>query len=146
MIFFRYGGDGMNNNNKQNRTQIVKARVTENEKCLIESKAKHYGYRNVSKYLIDAAIYEKVTYVNIKNEEKIINALAENSKQLKKILKDVNKISRFATQINEITINQLLMLMIKITNEQKKIQKLIDEKLDLDVWQKIKQKEEIRRR
>ena len=39
----------------ENRTKIIKARVTENEKCLLETKCKYYGYKmsitfeNVSK-------------------------------------------------------------------------------------------------
>lgn len=46
------------------RKEMVKARVSEEEKNIIKEKAKFYGYRNISNYIRDAAIYEKVTYVD----------------------------------------------------------------------------------
>ena len=36
---------------KINRTKLIRARVTEDEVALIKTKAKYYGYKNLSKYV-----------------------------------------------------------------------------------------------
>ena len=71
--------------NQSNRTKIIKARVNEFEESLVKAKAKIYGYKNLSKYLIDAAVYEKVTCVDVENKNLIYKAYAQNTKELKKI-------------------------------------------------------------
>ena len=77
------------NNKTNNRTKLIKARVTEDEQILVKTKAKYYGYKNLSKYLIDAAIYEKVTYVDLDNHQLLYDAYAQNTKELKKITKEI---------------------------------------------------------
>ena len=79
-------------NNTKNRNKIIKARVTEDEELLVKTKAKIYGYRNLSKYLIDAAIYEKVTYVDLENQNLIYDAYAQNTKELKKFVNKLENI------------------------------------------------------
>ncbi len=127
----------------ENRNKLMKARITENEEILVKAKAKHYGYKNLSKYLIDAAIYEKVTYVDIENQDKLYEAYDINTKELKKFIKEIRKITKFATQLDEITIKSITSLMFTIIKNQKDMLKLIDEKLDLKVWQEINHDKEI---
>ena len=45
--------------NSDNRTEMIKARVSEEEKILIKAKAEYYGYKQLSKYIRDSAVYEK---------------------------------------------------------------------------------------
>ena len=129
------------NTNLNIKNKIIKARVTEFEEQLVKKKAQIYGYKNLSKYLIDAAIYEKVTYVDTKNPDLIYNAYAQNTKELKKITKEIRYISKYATEIDSITIKNVTNLMFHIIGNQKEMLKLIDEKLDLKVWQEINRKQ-----
>ena len=124
-------------NNLKVRKEMVKARVTEEEKALIKEKAKFYGYRNISNYIRDAAIYEKVTYVDLKNRQLIYNAYSENTKEIKEITKQIKHMCRFLTQINEDDIRDLKAKMFRIIRLQQEMYKLIGKKLDLKVWQKI---------
>ena len=124
-------------NNLKVRKEMVKARVTEEEKALIKEKAKFYGYRNISNYIRDAAIYEKVTYVDLKNRQLIYNAYSENTKEIKEITKQIKHMCRFLTQINEDDIRDLKANMFRIIRLQQEMYKLIGKKLDLKVWQKI---------
>ncbi len=119
------------------RKEMVKARVTEEEKTLIKEKAEFYGYRNISNYIRDAAIYEKVTYVDLKNRQLIYNAYSENTKEIKEIIKQIKHMCRFLTQINEDDIRDLKAKMFRIIRLQQEMYKLIGKKLDLEVWQKI---------
>lgn len=129
--------------NKSNRTKIIKARVTNEEQILVKTKAKYYGYKNLSRYLIDAAIYEKVTHVDLDNQQVIYNAYAENTKELRKITKQIKEITKYATELDNITIKTVTSLMFNILKNQKNMLKLIDEKLDLKVWQDINRKKQI---
>ncbi len=125
------------NEDSKNRTKIIKARVTEDEEILVKTKAKIYGYKNLSKYLIDAAIYEKITHIDLDNQMKIYDAYAKNTKELKKITKEIRNICKYATQLDSIDISNIKSIMFNIINNQKEMLKLIDEKLDLQVWQSI---------
>ena len=125
------------NNKTNNRTKLIKARVTEDEQILVKTKAKYYGYKNLSKYLIDSAIYEKVTYVDLDNHQLLYDAYAQNTKELKKITKEIRHISKYATDLDNTTIQNITSLMFTILRNQKDMLKLIDEKLNLKVWQEI---------
>ena len=125
------------NTNSNNRNKIIKARVTEDEEILVKTKANLYGYKNLSKYLIDAAIYEKITHIDLDNQMEIYNAYANNTKELKKITKEIRNICKYSTLLNDTNIATIKSIMFTIINNQKEMLKLIDEKLDLRVWQEI---------
>lgn len=127
----------------ENRTKIIKARVTENEKCLLETKCKYYGYKNLSKYLIDAAIYEKVTYVDIMSKKELYDSYANNTKEIKKIVKEIRHLCKYATQINDDDIKNIKSLMFKVIKNQKEMLKIIESKLDLKVWVEINRNKQI---
>ena len=119
------------------RRKSIKVWLSDEERILVEAKARHYGYKRLAKYVRDAVIYEKVTYVDLKNKEQLYLAYAENTKQLKKITKEIRHISKYATQVSDENIKELLDIMYAILRNQKSMIKLIDEKLDLDVWKEI---------
>lgn len=129
--------------NKNNRTKLIRARVTEDEVNLIKSKAKYYGYKNLSKYLIDAAIYEKVTHFDLNGKKIIYDAYSENTKEIKKFVKEIKHLNKYATQIDDIDIKRIKTLMFNIINNQKDILKLIGEKLDYKVWEEINKSKQL---
>ena len=99
----------------------------------------------MAEYVRDAIIYEKVTNVDLKGKEEIYAAYSENTKELKKIAKEVRHISKYATQISGDDLKKMSIQMFNILKKQKEMFKLIEDKLDLEVWQKInhqKQEEE----
>jgi len=123
--------------NKNNRTKLIRARVTEDEVVLIKTKAKYYGYKNLSKYLIDAAINERVTHFDLKGKKEIYDAYSENTKEIRKFVKEIKHMNKYATQIDNIKISRITNLMFQIIHNQKDMLKLIGEKLDYNVWQEI---------
>lgn len=118
--------------NPDNRTQMIKARVSE-EKSLIQAKAENYGYKQLSQYIRDAAIYEKVTIVDLVGKNEILKAYSDNTQVLREMYKSIRHISIFATQIDKYELEELKNNMMLIMKKQKQILKLIDKKLDLDV-------------
>lgn len=123
--------------NPNNRTEMIKARVSEEEKILIKAKAEYYGYKQLSKYIRDAAIYEKVTFVDLIGKNEILKAYSDNTQILKEMYKSIRHIAIFATQIDKYEREDLKFKMMEILKQQKEMIKLIDKKLDLDVWQKV---------
>lgn len=119
------------------RRNSIKVWVSDEERTLLEAKSNYYGYTRLAKYIRDAIIYEKVTHIDLKNKEEIYAAYSENTKELKKIAKEIRHISRYATQISSYDLKELSNEMFNILKNQKKMLKLIEEKLDLDVWQNI---------
>lgn len=122
---------------KDNKNRIIKARVNEYEESLIKEKAKYYGYKSLSKYLVDAAIYERITYFDLQNSQLIYDAYAQNTKELNKITREIRLIRKFATQLNNDNIKNLNDLLFTIIQKQSEMLELIDRKMDLDVWEKI---------
>lgn len=127
--------------NSKQRRKSIKVWLSDEERILVESKAEFYGYKRLAKYIRDAAIYEKVTYVDLKNKEELYVAYSENTKELKKITKEIRHISKYTTQLNDEQRKDLLDLMFAILRNQKAIIKLIDEKLDLEVWKEVNHNE-----
>ena len=127
--------------NSKQRRKWIKVWLSDEERILVESKAEFYGYKRLAKYIRDAAIYEKVTYVDLKNKEELYVAYSENTKELKKITKEIRHISKYATQLNDEQRKDLLDLMFAILRNQKAMIKLIDEKLDLEVWKEVNHNE-----
>lgn len=123
--------------NSKQRRKSIKVWLSDEERILVESKAEFYGYKRLAKYIRDAAIYEKVTYINLKNKEELYVAYSENTKELKKITKEIRHISKYATQLTDETKKNILDVMYAVLGNQKAMIKLIDEKLDLDVWKEI---------
>ena len=123
--------------NYKQRRKSIKVWLSDEERILVESKAEFYGYKRLAKYIRDAAIYEKVTYVDLKNKEELYVAYAENTKELKKITKEIRHISKYATRLTDETKKDILDVMYAVLRNQKTMIKLIDEKLDLDVWKEI---------
>ena len=123
--------------NSKQRRKSIKVWLSDEERILVESKAEFYGYKRLAKYIRDAAIYEKVNYVDLKNKEELYVAYAENTKELKKITKEIRHISKYATRLTDETKKDILDVMYAVLRNQKTMIKLIDEKLDLDVWKEI---------
>ena len=129
--------------NSSQRRKSIKVWVSDEERSLIEAKAHNYCYRRLAPYIRDAAIYERVTKVNIKAQDEILNAYADNTREIKSIVKDIRHICKFATQISERDRQELLDLMKAIYKKQQAMLALIDKKLDLEVWQEINRNKEV---
>ena len=129
--------------NPSQRRKSIKVWVSDEERCLIETKAKNYCYTRLAPYIRDAAIYERVTNYKIKGEDEIINAYCESNKEIQSMLKDVKYICKFATQISESKRQELLDLTKAIYKMQIKIRDLIAKKLDLEMWQEINRNKKI---
>ena len=123
--------------NHNNRTEMIKARVSEEEKNLIKVKAEYYGYKQLSIYIRDATIYKKVTFVDLVGKNEILEAYSDNTKILKEMNKSIKHIAIFATQIEKYERKDLRFKMVGILKHQMEMIKLIDRKLDLDAWQKV---------
>lgn len=123
--------------NPDNRTEMIKSRVSEEEKILIKAKAEYYGYKQLSKYIRDSAIYEKVTNVDLIGKNEILKAYSDNTQILKEMHKSIKHIAIFAKQIDKYERKNLKFKMLEILKNQKEMIKLIDKKLDLDVWQEV---------
>ena len=123
--------------NSKERRKSIKVWLSDEERTLVEAKAEYYGYKRLAKYIRDAAIYEKVTYFDLKNKEELYSAYAENTKQVKKVAKEIRHISKYATQLSEVELQTLQNTMYGILKNQIAMIKLIDEKLYLDVWKEI---------
>lgn len=126
--------------NIKKRTNRIMVWVSDEEKNLLENKAKYYGYKTFASYIRDSAVFEKITHVDLLGKKEIYDAYAENTKEIKKFVKEIKHLNKFATQINHIDIRRITTLMFNIINKQKDMMNLISEKLDYSVWQEINRK------
>ena len=116
---------------KEIRNKIVKARVTEKERETIKQKAKKYGYKNVSKYLIDAVLFENIMVVETSGQDIVYKAYADSTKEIKKFRKLLVDIRNRTVILNEEDSKILRNAIFTILGNQKKMLQLINEKLDL---------------
>lgn len=59
---------------------------------LIKAKAEYYGYKQLSKYIRDSAIYEKVTNVDLIGKNEILKEYSDNIQILKQMYKSIRQI------------------------------------------------------
>lgn len=123
--------------NPKQRKKSIKIWLSDEERALVESKAEYYGYKRLAPYIRDATIYEKVTYVDLKSKEELYKLYSENTKELNRIAKEIRHISKYATQLSEEELKKLSNIMYGMLKRQKEMIKIIDEKLDLDVWKEV---------
>lgn len=117
--------------------------VSDEEKTLLETKAKYYNYNSFASYIRDASIYEKVTNVDVKNVDKICDAYADYTKEIKKFIKEIRNIIKYSNLFDDLTIQNIKSLMFDIINNQKKMLNLLNEKLDFETWQEINRKKQM---
>lgn len=129
--------------NPKERHKRLKVWISDEERELVKAKAKYYGYKDLASYIRDAVIYEKVTYVNLEQRNELYKAYADNTKELKKIGKDVRHIAKFATQLSSNERKELLDELFTIFRKQKEILKVIEQKLNLDLWYEINHNKEV---
>lgn len=122
---------------QEERKKSIKVWLSDEERILVEAKAKYYGYKRLAPYIRDAAIYEKVTHVDLKNKKELYDLYSENTKELKKIAKEIRHISKYATQLSDDGLKNLSNIMYGILKTQREMIKIIDNKLDLDVWKEV---------
>ena len=91
------------------RRNSIKVWVSDEERALLEAKVNYYGYKRLATYIRDAIIYEKVTHIDLDGKEQIYAAYSENTKELKKIAKEIRHISRYATQISNEDLKRVLL-------------------------------------
>lgn len=123
--------------NPNQRRKRLKVWISDEERILLETKAEHYGYKHLSEYIRDSAIYENVTLVDLKNKNEILKAYSDNTQELRKIAKEIRHISRYATQVSSEDLDNISLMIVSILKKQKEILKLIDNKLDLEVWKQL---------
>ena len=75
--------------------------------------------------------------MDIKGQDEIFKAYAENTREVKSIVKDIKNICTLATQISESKRQELFNLTTAIYKMQIRIRDLIAKKLDLEMWQEI---------
>ena len=136
------GSDNLNFNTKERRKSI-KVIVSDEERCLIEAKANFYGYKTIAGYIRDTAIYEKVSHVDLKSKNELYEAYSNNTKELKKIAKEFRHFSKYATQISQKDLQDISITMFTILKRQKQMLQLIENKLDIDIWQEINKNDHI---
>ena len=127
----------------KSRRKSIKVIVSDEERCLLETKASFYGYKTIASYIRDTAIYEKVTHIDLKSKNDIYEAYSNNTKELKKIAKEFRHFSKYATQISKDDLKDISIMMFTILKKQKQILQLIEKKLDIDIWQEINKRDHI---
>ena len=70
-------------------------------------------------------------------QKEIYDAYSENTKELKKIIKELRHTLKYATQINEMDISSIKTILFNIIRNQKESLKLIAKKLNYNEWQEI---------
>lgn len=129
--------------NSKTRKNRIMVWVSDEEKTLLETKAEYYNYKSFAAYIRDATIYEKVTKVDFKNADRICDAYADYTKEVKKIIKELRKLLKFSTSLDDLTIQTIKSFLFDITNNQKEMLNLINTKLDFDTWQEINRKKQM---
>lgn len=122
---------------KEIRNKIIKARVTEKERELIKKKAKKYGYKNISKYLLAAVLFENITVVETTGQDIIYKSYSDYTKEIKKLRKELVEIRKHAGMLKPEDSRLLQKVIFNMLDNQKSMLQIINEKLDINIYKKV---------
>ena len=125
------------------RTNRVMVWLTDEERNLLEAKSNYYGYKTLAGYIRDSSVFEKITHVDLDGKKELYDAYSQCTKEIKKAVKEIRNVIKYATQIDAIETRKLTSLMYSIINNQKSLLKMTEKKLNLKVWQEINKNKEL---
>ena len=117
--------------------------LTDEERNLLEAKSYYYGYKTLAGYIRDSSVFEKITHVDLDGKKELYDAYSQCTKEIKKVVKEIRNVIKYATQIDAIETRKLTSLMYSIINNQKSLLKMTEKKLNLKVWQEINKNKEL---
>lgn len=117
--------------------------LTDEERNLLEAKSNYYGYKTLAGYIRDSSVFEKITHVDLDGKKELYDAYSQCTKEIKKAVKEIRNVIKYATQIDAIETRKLTSLMYNIINNQKSLLKMTEKKLNLKVWQEINKNKEL---
>lgn len=117
--------------------------LTDEERNLLEAKSNYYGYKTLAGYIRDSSVFEKITHVDLDGKKELYDAYSQCTKEIKKAVKEIRNVIKYATQIDAIETRKLTSLMYSIINNQKSLLKMTEKKLNLKVWQEINKNKEL---
>lgn len=120
-----------NNRRKQFRLWLSPA-----ERELLEQKAELYGYKCLSYYLRDAALYESVIQIIPTGIEELLKEYNEYLTEMKKITKEVRRILKYDTHISDDEKELLQHSLYKVYSQTKSLKKTTKEKVDYNILEK----------
>lgn len=120
-----------NNRRKQFRLWLSPA-----ERELLEQKAEFYGYKCLSYYLRDAALYESVIQIIPTGIEELLKEYNEYLTEMKKITKEVRRILKYDTHMSDDEKELLQHSLYKVYSQTKSLKKTTKEKVDYNILEK----------
>lgn len=120
-----------NNRRKQFRLWLSPA-----ERELLEQKAELYGYKCLSYYLRDAALYESVIQIIPTGIEELLKEYNEYLTEMKKITKEVRRILKYDTHMSDDEKELLQHSLYKVYSQTKSLKKTTKEKVDYNILEK----------
>lgn len=107
------------------------------EKSLAKAKMEQYGYKTLSGYIRDAAIYESLVEININGLDEMKESFDNFVSETKKYTKEVRRILKYDTSISEKEKERLQYSLYQIYNELKKVQKEVNQNINYEIIEKI---------
>lgn len=118
-----------------NKRKQFRLWLTQEERNILEDKAKLYNYKCLSYYLRDAAIYESVIQVFTEGIDEILKLYNDYIVEVKKFNKTVRSIVRKAN-LSEADKNVLQNDLYKVYSQMKSLNKTINSKISQTVLEK----------
>lgn len=123
----------MNKNNKRRQFRLWLSPI---ERELLEQKAELYGYKCLSYYLRDAALYESVIQIIPTGIEELLKEYNEYLTEMKKITKEVRRILKYDTHMSDEERENLQHILYRVYSQTKSLKKTTKEKVDYKILEK----------
>lgn len=124
------------NKDFKEKTTSIFVRVSPEEKQLLDVKRKQYNYRYLSDYIRDASIYENIIVINLSSTNKMVDLFQTYIDEVRKYTKEVRRILKYATTINDDEKENLQQSLYKIYSSTKSLKNSINDNLDVEVIKK----------
>lgn len=123
----------MEENNRRKQFRLWLSPV---ERELLEQKAELYGYKCLSYYLRDAALYESVIQIIPTGIEELLKEYNEYLTEMKKITKEVRRILKYDTHMSDDEKELLQHSLYRVYSQTKSLKKTTKEKVDYNILEK----------
>ncbi len=121
---------------KENKRKQFRLWLSPMEREILEEKKELYGYKCLSHYLRDAALYESVIQIIPTGIEPLLNQYTEYLSEIKKYTKEARRILKYDTSMSDEEKEKLQESLYKVYSQTKSLKKTTKSKINYKILQK----------
>lgn len=107
-------------------------RLSEEERKLLDLKAKQYGYKHLSDYIRDSCIYESLVQINVSYTAEVSRLFQEYIDEIKKYTKEVRRVLKYDTSASPEERDMIQQSLYRVYSQTRSLKNSVNDNLNIE--------------